>query len=63
MVVGGGRVYYGGMVDCLDYQIFIMDGIGIGVRFNYFWGIVFDVEDNVFYVGDCVSRYIVSYVF
>lgn len=52
-VAGGGRAHHGGTADCLDYQTPTMDGIGTGARFNYPWGIVFDAEDNVLYVGDC----------
>ena len=62
-VAGGGRAHHGGTADCLDYQTPTMDGIGTGARFNYPWGIVFDAEDNVLYVGDCVSGCIESHIF
>lgn len=52
-MAGGGRAHHGGTADCMDYQTPTMDGIGIGARFNYPWGIVFDAEENVLYVGDC----------
>lgn len=54
-MAGGGKAHQGGTADCLDYQTPTMDGIGTGARFNYPWGIEFDAEENVLYVGDCVS--------
>ena len=53
-MAGGGEAHNGAKTDCIESRTAV-DGVGHDATFNYPWGIVFNPDEDILYVADCVS--------